>query len=97
MRLWVQSLALLSGLRIWRCRELWRRSQTRLGSGVAVALALLWLWHRPVATAQIRPLAWEPPYTMGVALKEKKERKRERGNCSKYIYQIFYIYLYSLP
>ena len=32
MRLWVQSLALLSGLRIRRCRELW------LGSGVAVAL-----------------------------------------------------------
>ena len=23
--------------------------------------ALLWLWHRPVATALIRPLAWEPP------------------------------------
>uniref|UniRef100_A0A4X1V611 Uncharacterized protein n=1 Tax=Sus scrofa TaxID=9823 RepID=A0A4X1V611_PIG len=24
--------------------------------------ALLWLWCRPVATAPIRPLAWEPPY-----------------------------------
>ena len=24
--------------------------------------ALLWLWHRPVATTPIRPLAWEPPY-----------------------------------
>ena len=24
--------------------------------------ALLWLWSRPVATAPIRPLAWEPPY-----------------------------------
>ena len=22
---------------------------------------LLWLWSRPVATALIRPLAWEPP------------------------------------
>ena len=39
MRLQVQSLALLSGLRIQRCRELWCRSQTRLGSCVAVALA----------------------------------------------------------
>ena len=33
------SLALLSGLRIWRCRELWCRSQMWLGSGVAVAVA----------------------------------------------------------
>ena len=24
-------------------------------------LALLWLWRRPMATAPIRPLAWEPP------------------------------------
>ena len=30
---------------------------------------LLWLWHRPAATALIRPLAWEPPYATGVALK----------------------------
>uniref|UniRef100_A0A8D0WRM8 FAM13A-like domain-containing protein n=1 Tax=Sus scrofa TaxID=9823 RepID=A0A8D0WRM8_PIG len=28
----------LSGLRTWRCRELWCRSQIRLGSGVAVAV-----------------------------------------------------------
>ena len=34
----IQSLALLSGLRIRHCRELWRRSQTQLGSGVAVAV-----------------------------------------------------------
>ena len=38
MRLWDQSLALLSGLRIWRCRELRCRSKTRLGSCVAVAV-----------------------------------------------------------
>ena len=37
-RLWVQSLALLSGLRIWRCPELWCRSQTQLRSCFAVAL-----------------------------------------------------------
>ena len=35
----VRSLALLSGLRFQRCRELWYRSQTQLGSGVAVAQA----------------------------------------------------------
>ena len=38
MRLQVRSLALLSGLRIQRCPELWCRSQTRLGSDVAVAV-----------------------------------------------------------
>ena len=38
MRMLVRSLASLSGLRIWHCRELWCRSQMRLGSGVAVAV-----------------------------------------------------------
>ena len=40
----------------------------RLGSD----LVLLWLWRRPVATALIRPLAWEPPSTAGAALKSEK-------------------------
>ena len=38
MRLGVRSLALLSGLRIWHCRERRCRSQMRLGSHVAVAV-----------------------------------------------------------
>ena len=38
MRTGVRSLALLSGLRIRRCPELWCRSQTLLGSLVAVAV-----------------------------------------------------------
>ena len=38
MRTWVPSLTSLSGLRIWGCCELWCRSQTRLGSGIAVAV-----------------------------------------------------------
>ena len=41
MRLWVRSLASLSGLRIWRCHELWCRSQTHLRSDVAVAVAVV--------------------------------------------------------
>ena len=32
-------------------------------------LKLLQLWHRPAAVALIRPLAWEPPYALGAALK----------------------------
>ena len=39
MRLQVRSLASLSWLRIQRCRELWCRLQTQLGSHVAVAVA----------------------------------------------------------
>ena len=45
--------------------------------------ALLWLWRRLAATAFIRPLAWEPPYTAGVALEKakrwKKKKKRKRS------------------
>ena len=47
--------------------------------------ALLWLWRRPVATAPIRPLAWEPPYAEGAALekekKTKKKKKRKKEKC----------------
>jgi len=34
----VRSLALLDGLRICHCCELWYRVQMRLGSGIAVAV-----------------------------------------------------------
>ena len=43
---------------------------------------LLWLWCRPEATAHIRPLAWEPPYAEGVALKKKrKSHQKFELNC----------------
>ena len=38
--------------------------------------ALLWLWCRPVATAPIQPLAWEPPYAVGTALEKAKNKKQ---------------------
>ena len=38
---------------------------------------LLWLWHRLVATAPIRPLTWEPPYVTGVALEKTKKKKKK--------------------
>ena len=65
MRMRVLSLASLSRLRICRCHELWCRSRTSLRSRVAVAVV-------QAATAPIRPLACEPPYAAGVALKNKK-------------------------
>ena len=37
VRMQVQSLASLSGLRIWHCSKLLQRSQMWLGSGIAVA------------------------------------------------------------
>ena len=46
-------------------------------------LAWLWLWRRLAPAALSRPLAWEPPYAAGAALK------------SKYIY-IFFMHFYTL-
>ena len=50
----VWSLASLSGLRIWRCRELW--CSHRHSSDPA--FLWLWLWCRPAAVASIWPLVW---------------------------------------
>ena len=56
LKMWVQSLALLIGLRIQSRHELWCRSKTQLRSSV-----VLWLCLRPAAIAPIQLLAWEPP------------------------------------
>ena len=39
---------------------------------------LLWLWHRLVATAPIRPLAWESPYAVGAAQEIAKRQKAKK-------------------
>ena len=69
MRMWVRSLASLSGL----------------GSGVAVSCGaghrynsdavLVWLWRRPAAAAPIQLVAWELTYAAGAARKKKKKKK----------------------
>ena len=38
VRMWVQSLASLSGLSTWHCPELWYRLQMQLGSGIAAVV-----------------------------------------------------------
>ena len=63
-RLRVGSLASLSGLGIWCCRELWYRLQMQLRSHIAVAL--------------VQPLAWEHPYATGEALKSKNKHKNKK-------------------
>ena len=42
---------------------------------------MLWLWRRLAAPAPVRPLAWEPPYAVGAALKRKRRREggRKKG------------------
>ena len=54
-----------------------------MSGGISLGLdwdpELLWLWGRPAATAPIRPLAWEPPYAAGVALKRQKKGGGRKG------------------
>ena len=40
--------------------------------------ALLWLCCRPAAGALIQPLAWEPPYAAGSALKRKENKQTNK-------------------
>ena len=63
MSMRVQSLALLSGLRMQCCHELWYTLQAWFRFGIAVPVTLIW------------PLSWELPYAAGVTLKKKKKRK----------------------
>ena len=74
MRLRVQPLASLSGLRIQCCREY------GVGRRCGSDLASLWLWRRLAAVAPIRPLAWEPQHAAGGALKRQKTKKKKKKN-----------------
>ena len=39
---------------------------------------LLWLWRKLAATAPTRPLAWEPSYAVGAALKRQKTKEKNK-------------------
>ena len=67
MRMCVQSLTLLSGLRILRCPKSQWRSWMWLGSGAAVAVALAG------SCTPTGLLVWELPYAVGAALKKKSK------------------------
>ena len=78
---------LLSGLRIWCCCELWCR-----------VADTIWIWHCcgsgvGQATAPIRPLAWEPPCAVGVALKRQKTKKMHFN----YIVKEVFFKIISMP
>ena len=44
---------------------------------------LLWLWLRPMATALIGPLAWEPPNVAGAALEKAKRQNKQTKKAIK--------------
>ena len=47
-----------------------------VGHRQGLDLVLLWLWCRLATAAPIGPLAWEPAYAEGVALKRRKKQKK---------------------
>ena len=85
MKMQVQSLDSLSGLRIWYCRELWCKQQMRLGSRVAVAVAQAGScsseWTPSLGTSMCRRCS---PKRQKDQKKKKKERERERRGREKY-------------
>ena len=54
-----------------------------VGRRCGLDLAWLWLWLGLVATAQIQPLAWEPPYAADAALTKKKKKKDSKSTFIK--------------
>ena len=50
--------------------------------------ALLWLWCRLEATALIQPLAWEPPYATGTALKSQKPKAKKKKKKKIQLYKV---------
>ena len=54
-----------------------------VGRRLSLDPALLWLWHRLVAMAPIRPLAWESPYATGAALENAKRQKNQTNKQTK--------------
>ena len=66
----IRSMTLLSGLRIWRCCELWCRLQTRLGSRVTIAVVQASSFSSNVISSL------GTSYAAGVALKRQKQTKK---------------------
>ena len=54
---------------------------------------LLWLWCRLAVTALIRPLAWEPPYAVGMALEKAKRQKKQKQKSGENGHLVFFLIL----
>ena len=77
MRIWVQSLASLSGLRIQHC------CSCGVGSRGGSDLALLWPRYRPAVAAPIQPLVCELLCATGAAVKKEKKKKKKKKEKKK--------------
>ena len=55
----------------------WVKNLVLLCAVVWVADAA-WLWRRPAAVAPVGPLAWEPPYAVGAAIKRQKKKQNKQ-------------------
>ena len=77
MRMRIRSLALLTGLRL--------RTALSCGIGCRHSVDPTLLWCRLAAAAPIQPLAWEPPYAMGVALKRQKTKNKQKTFIAKLV------------
>ena len=56
-----------------------------VGRRCGLDLALLWLWRKLAAVVWIGPLAWEPPYASGAALKRQKTKKERKEHSKIYL------------
>ena len=85
MRMWVGSLALLSGLRTRHCHKLWYRLQVQLGSRVAVAVV-----YASSCSSNSTPSLGTSicrGYGPEMKKKKKKEKKEKKGKTTeKYNY-----------
>ena len=88
IRMQVQSLDLLSWLRIQCSCELWHSLQTHLGSGIAVAVALASSWSSNL-TPSLETSIW---HKCGPKKAKRKKKKRALGEiqkgCCTSVYQI---------
>ena len=78
MRLWLWSLASLSGLRIWRYHDLWYRSQMQLRSCLAVAV------RQPSNCSSDSTPSLGTSVCHGCGPRNQK-KKRKKKNCSVFI------------
>jgi len=78
----LEDVGLIHSLAQW-VKDLGIDMNCGVGHGSGSDLALLWLWCRLAAAAPMRPLAWEPPYAAGAALKENKNSNNNWRNEQK--------------
>ena len=54
-----------------------KKIKRQIGCRCSLDPTLLWLWYRPAAVALLWPLAGEPPFAAGAALKQTNKKTTE--------------------